>query len=228
MRSAFVLIFVLTLSLRAQLVTRPSITAAGSATVSAPPDQATINATVTTNGTSAQDASAKNATQVTGLMAALTKLLGQSASIRTTYYYVYPIYQTGPNNVISGYQASSTVEVILSDLTQAGAVIDTAVASGATSIGGVYFSIKDSEPQRQQALRLATQQAMSHANAMAAGAGHTVGSIRSIQEGNIVQVVPIYNGIGGGAAGGVAAVPTPVQPGTIQVQETVTITADLN
>ncbi|HXP85679.1 MAG TPA: SIMPL domain-containing protein [Bryobacteraceae bacterium] len=223
------LAFFLTCSVQAQLPTRPFVEAAGSATVSSAPDQATIDATVGTTGTSAQDAAAKNANQVTGLLAALGKLLGPGANIQTISYYIYPNYQnTPPYTTVVGYTANSTVEVTLSDLTQAGAVIDTAVANGATSLGGINFSLKDPEPQRQQALRMATQQAMNHANAMATASGHTVGNIRSVQEGSIVQVTPIYGPVGGGGAGGGGGAPTPVQPGTIQVQETVTVTADLN
>jgi uncharacterized protein YggE len=229
MRRVLFSAFLLTCSLRAQIVTRV-VEAEGSATVSAPPDQATIDATVSTTGMSAQSAAAKNASQVSMLITALGTLLGTSATINTTYYSVYPTYQSSPPfTTITGYTANSTVEVVLSNLTQAGAVIDTAVANGATSLGGFTFSLKNPEPQREQALILATQQAMAHATAMATGAGHTVGAIRSVQEGSIIQITPIY-AVGGtanapGASGGV---PTTVQPGTIQVQESVTLTADLN
>jgi uncharacterized protein YggE len=225
MRRVLFLGFVLTFSLQAQLATRPFVQAAGSATVSAPPDQATIDASVSTTGPSAQGAAAKNANVVSGLIAALGTLLGASATINTTSYSVYPNYQSTPANApptVVGYTANSTVEVTLSSLTQAGAVIDTAVANGATSLGGISFSLKNPEPQREQALQLATQQAMAHANAMAFGAGHTVGTIRSVQEGTIIQISPIS------LAGAAPGVSTPVQPGTIQVQENVTITADLN
>ena len=107
----------------------------------------------------------------------------------------------------------------------AGPAIDTSVANGATSVGGISFSIKDSEPQRRQALSMATAQALAHANAMAIGTGRTVGAVLSMQEGTTSQVFPI--GIAGGAGAG-AATPTPVQPGLIQVQANVTVTAELN
>jgi uncharacterized protein YggE len=217
--------------LHAQLITRPSVQANGAATVSAPPDQATIDANVFASGASAQEAASKNAAQVATLLGTLGKALGASAVINTTNYYIYPNYQsTPPYNTITGYTASATVRVILSDLTQAGAVIDTAVASGASSISGISFSLKDSEPQRRQALQMATQQALAHANAMAIGSGHSVGAVRSVQEGTYAAITPIYiagGGAGPGAGGG-GQTPTPVQPGTIQVTANVTVTADLN
>lgn len=224
MRPTFFLAVLLACNLHAQILTRPFIQANGSATISTAPDQATIDATVSTIGTSAQDASAKNATQVAGLLAAFGKLLGAGANVQTTSYSVYPNYQNNSPNPpsISGYTANSTVEVTLTDLSQAGAVIDTAVGSGATSLGGYSFSLKDPDPQRQQALRMATQQAMAHANAMAIAAGHTVGNVRSVEEGTAAVVSPI------GIVGGTASVSTPVQPGTIQIQASVTLTVDLD
>jgi uncharacterized protein YggE len=231
MRRVLFVALILTCSLQAQIVTRPSIQATGTATVSAPPDQATIDASVFATGASAQEAASKNATQVANLLGALGKVLGTSAVINTTNYYVYPNYQSSPPfTTITGYTASATVRAILSDLTQAGAMIDTAVASGASSVSGISFSLKDSEPQRRQALQMATQQALTHANAMAIGAGHTVGMVRTIQEGVPTAITPIYiagAGAGPGAGGG-SQTPTPVQPGTIQVTATVTVTADLN
>src|SRR5215831_12701344 len=126
-------------SLPAQLLTR-SITANGSATVSVPPDQATIDAGVTTSGTSAQDAASKNATQTTNLLAALTKVVASNGMVTTTNYYVYPVYQTTPPyNTITGYAANATVRVILYELTLAGTVIDTATANGASSVSGISF-----------------------------------------------------------------------------------------
>ena len=226
MLKAFLLGLALCAGLRAQLLTRPSVQAAGSATVSVPPDQATLEVTVTTNGSSAQDAATKNANQVSTLITALTNLLGANATITTASYSVYPVYQSTVINTpatITGYAANSIVQIVLSNLTQAGAAIDTSVANGATSIGGISFSLKNPEPQREQALQMATQQAMAHATSMATASGHTVGAIRSLQEGSIIQVSPIV-----GVAGTAASASTSVQPAQIQVQETVTLTADLN
>ena len=79
-------------ALHAQTITpRPTVTATGQATVSAPPDQVKIDLGVTTQGTSAQDAASKNATQVATLVSALQNLLGAGADIKTLNYYVSPV-----------------------------------------------------------------------------------------------------------------------------------------
>jgi hypothetical protein len=203
------------------------VQAAGSATVSAAADQATIDATVSTVGVSAQAAASKNASQVSALLAALGQLLGSGANLTTVNYYISPNYQNTPaggTTTINGYTANSTVEMTLNVISLAGPAIDAAVASGATSVGGINFSLKDPDTPHRQALGLATAQAVAHANAMATGAGHTVGAVLSVQEGTPAQVVvPV-----GIAAGVSAATTTPVQPGLIQVQANVTLTAELD
>lgn len=209
-------------SLQAQTTTSThTVTATGQATVYAAPDQVKIDLGVTTQGTSAQDAASKNAAQVAALIAALQNLLGSGADIKTVNYYVAPLYKNDGSSTIIGYSASLTSEVTLGTISGAGAVIDTAASNGATTIGALQFSLKDPDPQRQQALGLATMQAKRHADAMAAGAGHSTGDIISLQESvalpGVVYPLPV-SGAGGAGA-------TQVTPGQIQVQATVVLQA---
>lgn len=224
--TAFLLCAFWSASLHAQLPQpRPYIRASGNASVLVPPDQVKVDATVTTQGSTAQEASSQNANQVTAVIAALRKLLGAGADIKTINYSVGPVYKypVGGTPTLTGYSASNTVEVTLSALTLAGAVIDTATQAGATSVGGLRFSLKDQEPARLQALRLATQQAKTHADAMASALGGRAGNVLSVQEGTAV-FQPLITGV---SASG-PSTPTPVEPGLIQVQVTVVLEAELN
>ena len=213
---------------QAQQTARPTVRAQGQASVFVAPDQVKIDAAVTTQGTSAQDAASQNAAQVAAVVAALQKLLGANADIKTLNYSVFPIYKTpvtgGPSTIV-GYSANMTVEVTIGSSSLAGAVIDAAAGAGATSIGSLQFSLKDPEPSRLQALRAASVQAKNHADAIAAGLGHTTGAILSLQEGSTVNTPIIVSTTG--VAGGAAA-PTQVTPGLIEVQGTVVITTELN
>src|SRR5579883_3177448 len=119
---------------------RPSVRAQGQASVFLPPDQVKIDASVVSQSTTAADAASQNATQVAALVASLQKLLGQNADIKTVNYSVFPVYKTPPGggqSAIVGYNASTTLEVTLGSTSLAGAVIDAAVAGGATSIGSL-------------------------------------------------------------------------------------------
>jgi uncharacterized protein len=219
-----------TASLPAQIPARRSVVqASGEASVFVPPDQVRVDASVTTQGRTAQDASAQNATQVAAVLAALGQLLGPNADIKTINYFVGPNYQYPPNGgtpTLINYTATNTVEVTLGSTTLAGPVIDTATQAGATTVGGLRFSLKDSEPARLQALQMATQQAKSHADAMANALGAKTGAVVSLQEGAQVAI-PVFVGVAG-AAGAAGGTPTAVEPGMIEVQASVTLQAELN
>jgi uncharacterized protein YggE len=219
-----VLIALSLFSLSAQTATRPHVVRAnGQASVFATPDQVIIDTTVTTQGKTAQDASTQNAVKVAAVMQALTQLLGASADITTVSYSVGPVYQYPPNAppVLTGYTATNTIEVKLGTINLAGAVIDAAVGAGATSVSGLRFALKDSDPSRQQALRLATLQARAHADVMATAVGMKVTTVVTVQEG-AAPLQPI--GIVGVAAPTMA---TTVQPGLIEVQSTVVLEAEI-
>jgi uncharacterized protein len=197
------------------------VRAAGDASVFMSPDQVKVDASAATQAATAQDASAQNAVQTATLLAALNKLLGSGADIKTVNYSVTPNYKstTGGGTVLTGYTASNTVEVTLSTLSLVGSVIDAASQNGATSIGGLSFSLKDSEPARAQALRAATMQAMTHAQAMASAMNRNVGPVVSVEEASAVRV-PVL--------GGVASTTTSITPGLIEVQASVVLQAALN
>jgi uncharacterized protein len=227
LRAHITLLYLTAISALAQTpAMRPIISATGQASVYVAPDQVKVDATVVTQGATAQDAASANAAQTAAVVAALTKLLGQGADIKTINYSVGPVYKypaSGPPT-IAGYTASLTVETTLSGITLTGAVIDTAVQAGVTSIGSLQFSLKDPDPAHQQALRAAAAQASAHANAMAAALGHSVGSIISLQEGGSASIQPILVG----AISNAPVAPTTVTPSLIEVQATVVLQAQLN
>jgi uncharacterized protein YggE len=197
----------------------PFVRAVGNATVPVKPDKAVIQFSVVTTAASAQDASSQNANQVTAVLAALTGLLGPNANIQTLSYSLNPNYNFPQNQppVLTGYTASNTVQVTVTDLSVIGKVIDTGVQAGANRVQGLQFGLQDDQPSRQQALKLATTQAKAHADAMASGLGLHTGAAISIQEGTAVSPQPVVLG---------AATPsatTPVETGVVNVQATVTL-----
>jgi len=209
---------------QAQTGRRPFVSATGRSSVFATPDQVKIDASVTTEGMTAQDATAQNANIMNALLAAIRRVVGASGDVKTINFNVYPIYKNAPNQapVITGYSASNTVEVTLTNTSLAGPVIDAASQNGATGIGALQFGLRDSDPARVQALKLATQQAKGHADSMAAGMGRVVGNIIAIQESAGTPTPVVFT------AGPAAAASTPVIPGTIEIQATVVLEAELN
>lgn len=199
----------------------PFVRAEGQGTVSVKPDQAKVDFAVITTANTAQDAAAKNAAQATLLLSALEFSLGASVNIQTIGYSLNPNYNypSSGNPILTGYTSSYAIEVSTGDLNAPAAIIDTGVKAGATNVQSLQFTLQNSDPARQQALKLATAQAKAHADAMASGVGLHTGAVNSIQEQVSTSVAP-------------AAVPagsssTPVLPGLIYVQASVILEVEL-
>lgn len=191
------------------------------------PDRVSIQIGVTTQAATAGEASSQNAKQSSAVMAELKQQLGAAAEFQTSNYSLYPMYKTqrdGGKPTISGYQANNTVEVRLNDVTLAAKAVDSATKSGANQIQGVNFSMRDEQKLRGEALAKAAVQARANAEAMAKAMGMRIVSILKIEDGHPVQVMPMRKEM---MMAQDAAASTPMEPGSIDVRATVTITAVL-
>ncbi|HEX8186460.1 MAG TPA: SIMPL domain-containing protein, partial [Blastocatellia bacterium] len=127
---------------------RPSIRVTGEATITAKPDQALIDIGVVTQAQTAQIAATQNAQKQEAVIAALRRVMGAGADIKTISYSLNPDYrypERGGQPTITGYSASNTVQVKTSDLTQVGKIIDIATQTGANNIQSLRFMLKDEE-----------------------------------------------------------------------------------
>lgn len=99
-----------------------------------------------------QSAQRQSANAMTAVLAKL-KALGVSAeAIRTTHYDLQPEYDyIEGRRTLRGYLARNAVEVRIDDLAQVGAIIDAAVAAGATSVTGVRFDLKNEHDLERRA-----------------------------------------------------------------------------
>jgi uncharacterized protein len=196
----------------------PSVQATGTATITVKPDQATLSLGVVTQGTTAQQAADLNATAADAMIKALDSVVHGAGTIQTISYSLSARY-TNNGTVIAGYVASNTVQVVTTNLSLVGPLIDAGNKAGANEIGGPSFSLQNPEPQRQQALAAAAKQALTHVAAIASGLGAKTGAVLAAQEGS--SVTP-YNGTAVGAA-----TSTPILTGTVSVSATVTVSVAL-
>ena len=203
--------------------TTPStVQAQGSASISVPADQAELWVSVTTNGTTAQDAGQQNANLTALVKSALQNLIGSSGTIQTVSYTVSPRYSNGTATqapAIVGYSATNTQQVTLTDLTLIGRAIDAANQAGATSVGNLTLGLQNPDPTLNAALTAAAKQALTHAGAIAAGLGGKIGAVISAQEATTYTPVAVL--------AGVASASTQITPGPVSVSATVTVTAQL-
>lgn len=210
------LLFAASLACAAQ--TPASIQASGSATVTAKPDQATLTIGVITQGATAKEAADANAVQADAMIKALDSMLNGAGTIQTVSYSISARYTTDGRQIV-GYTANNTVQVVTTNLSLVGPLIDAGNAAGANQVGGPSFGLQNPEPQRQQALSAAAKQARDHAAAIASGLGVKTGGILSAQEG--ATVIPVMGGAGAASSG------TPIQTGYVTVSATVTVTVAL-
>jgi len=201
--------------------TTSTIQANGTATISAPPDQVQLTASVVTQANTAQNAAQQNAVQTTAVISAIQQVLGSSGTVQTIAYAVMPQYNNANPATIVGYTASNTLQVTIYDLTSLpGKVIDAANQAGANNISGLTFSLQNPDPVLRQALTAAAKQALAHAGAIASGLGVNAGGVISAQESE--SVTPY-------AVPGVAAsaTTTPVLTGTVTVTGSVTVVVQM-
>jgi uncharacterized protein len=207
----------------------PSITVNGEATIAAEPDQAQLDIGVVTQARSAPDASKENAERLARVLAEMKKLLGRGDEVKTSGYALTPNYRypQGGKPEIVGYTASNTVRIKTGKLDDVGKMIDVAMQAGANNVNRLLFTLKDEEAARLDALRQATAKAKAKAEAIAASIGLKILRIASINEGERA-FQPIYRQTPMARAEGmVAQAPTPVEPGTVEVRSTVTLTAEV-
>jgi uncharacterized protein YggE len=193
-----------------------TVTVTGTGTVTSQPDEAVLGLGVRTQASDASDALKENATRMTAVMKALQDLGIKAADITTTSVSLYPNYSNDGSSITS-YVAENDISVTLHDLSLVGKAIDDAVGAGANVENGVTFQMSDANSGVTDALRQAVADAQTQAAALADAAGAKLGGVVSITEGGPVSPVPYT--FAPQASGAV----TPVNPGPVQVQVSVTV-----
>jgi len=206
----------------------PTIRVVGEATITAKPDQAEVDLGVVTRAATGQAAATQNAQKQDAVLAQLRKVLGSGAEIKTLSYSLTPDYRypkEGGQPVLSGYTATNVVQVKTSDLPQVGMLIDAATQSGANTVQSLRFTLKDEQVVLSQALREAAVKARAKADALASALGVKIVRVLHVDGGG-QPIRPVFSQAMAMRADD-SAPPTPVEPGTIEVQATVTLTVEI-
>jgi uncharacterized protein YggE len=205
----------------------PVVVTTGQGVVKRAPDRAWVSIAAESRAKSPREAQRANADAMTAVMSKL-KTLGLAAdAIRTSAYDLQPEfdYANGKQS-LRGYVARNTVEVRVDDLPQVGEIVDVAVGSGATSVSGIRFDLKDRAGDEREALRRAVADGRSRADAAAQGAGLRVERVIRIEEqrGATQEPRPMMMMR---SVTGVEAAQTPITPGELEVRAVVTMTATI-
>jgi uncharacterized protein YggE len=115
-----------------------------------------------------------------GMVIDTLEMLGFSAeSLPTAHYHVTPIRDRERARII-GYDANSSVRATVRDFDILPAVIEAALAAGATDASGLQFGASDQRGARDEALRRAIAEARSDAEVIAAAAGGRLGQLLEV------------------------------------------------
>jgi uncharacterized protein YggE len=204
----------------------PVVVTQGEGVVKHSPDRMWVSISAESRARNPRDAQRANSEAMAAVLAKLKSAGLQGDAIKTTAYDLQPEFDyVNGRQSLRGYVARNSVEVRLDDLARAGEILDVAVGSGATSVSGVRFDIKDRERAEREALRLAVADARSRADAAASGAGASVASVLRIEEQRALMPPPRpLMEMTARAASGDAASP-PIAPGELEIRATVTLTA---
>jgi uncharacterized protein len=193
-----------------------SISATGSGTVNAVPDRAQFSFGVQSQARTASAAIQAADAALHRIVAALRQAGVPAADIQTEQLSLSP--RTNDEGVeILGYTAVSSVSVRVRDLDRAGAVVDAAVGAGANQVYGPSLVRSNQDALYRNALRAAYADARAKAQALADAAGVQLGAMTSTVEGG-GGAIPL-------AAGRMEdAKAASIEPGTQEIQATVTVT----
>jgi hypothetical protein len=148
------------------------------------PDVAEVSGGVVTTAPTAAAAMRDNAEKMTAVVAAVRKAGIADRDIQTAGLTLQPQYRYENNvpPILTGYQATNTVNLRVRRIADTGKLLDALVAVGANQINGPNFRVEDSESALDEARVAAVKTGRSRAQLYAGAAGLKVKRIVSITE----------------------------------------------
>lgn len=210
------------------LANEPVVVMTGEGLVKAAPDQGWVTLATESRSKNPKDAQAANTAAMTSVQQKLIAAGIPKDAIRTLSYdlQLESDWVNG-RQVPRGYVARNLIEVRLDDLSRVGEVIDLAVTSGANSVHGVRFDLKNRESLEREALKRATADARARAEAAAAGAGRSVDRVIRIEEPGNRPFPPPPPMMMQRSAMAAERADVPIVAGEIEIRTQVVITATL-
>jgi hypothetical protein len=201
-----------------------TVTVTGMGQVSVAPDVADVMIGVTVQKPTVSAAQSAAASSMTSVLAAIKKDGVADKDIVTTDISLSPVYDYSSNGSapkLVAQQFSNTVKVTVRDLKSLSAVVDDAVAAGATTINSVGFRLDNPASVQAQARVLAMKDARSKADVLTGAAGTSVKGVATITE-TTTQPSPIYYSAAALDSKSAGAA-TPIQTGSTDIIVQVTV-----
>lgn len=206
----------------------PLVVTSGEGIVQAVPDRAWITITAESRGSNPREAQRRNAELMTPVQEKLRAAGVPADAIRTVGYDLQQEWDYVKDRRVSrGFVARNTIDVRVDAIDRVGELLEIAVGTGATSVGGIRFDLKDRAKLEREALRLAVSDARAKADAAAAGAGRSVDRILRIEEHGVQSPIPLPRPMMREVAQMAASDAPPISAGQMELRAQVTVTAVL-
>ena len=192
------------------------------------PDVATINAGVVTQAETADAAMTDNRTKMNAVFEALKKAGIADKDMQSAGITINPQYRYAENQppVVTGYQASNTVNVTLRDMAAVGTVIDALVSQGVNQLNGPTFDVEDKDSALNEARTKAVGKARDRAKLYAEAAGVKITRLKNLSEQSMMSPQTPYPMMRMAAMDS-AASSTPVAPGEVMLSVTISMTYEI-
>jgi uncharacterized protein len=205
----------------------PVIVTTGEGVVKMAPDRVWVTIAAESRAKSPREAQRANADAMKAVLDKLKALGLPADAIRTSGYDLQPQFDyVNGRQSLREYVARNTVEVRVDEVSRAGEVLDAAVGSGATSVSGVRFDLKDRSSAEREALKKAVADARGRADAAAAGAGMKVDRVVKIEEQRVMIPEPRPIMMARQSMVAEAAGP-PISAGELEIRAMVTMTSSI-
>jgi uncharacterized protein YggE len=158
------------------------------------------------------------------ILASLSKMRIPKDKIETTRVTLQPEfkYDKGKRTLV-GYRVLNQIKVTIDKVNDVGKIIDVSIASGATNISRIMFSIKDESPYQKSALKKAFDDAKAKAEIIAKASDLILTRIKRIQEVEAQVISPVRGIRAFQAETRVGGAETPVLPGKLEVHGNLTV-----
>lgn len=205
-----------------------TISVTGRGTAAAAPDRAEFDVTIETTAPTQAEAASENAAKSRAVRTALIAAGAKFDQLATGNYSVSPVYRYDKKNnrTLLGYTAQNRIHVEANLLRNTGSVIDAAAESGAARIDSIQFSNTNKDPYKNQAYRLAAEDARAQAETLAKSLGLTLGPVLSVNE-NTSYNTPVYFRPTMLSAKSAAAPATPIESDSETIEAELTVTYGL-
>jgi uncharacterized protein YggE len=207
---------------------KPVIVTTGEGVIKTAADRAFVSISAESRARSPRDAQRANADAMSAVLARLKTAGVPADAIRTSGYDLQPEFDyANGKQTLRDYVARNSLEVRADDIAKVGEILDLAVGSGATSVTGVRFDLKDRSAAEREALKRAVADARGRAEAAASGAGVSIDRVLRIEEQRGFPQEPRPMMMAREAAMVANSAETPITAGQLDVRAMVTMTSSI-